>query len=56
MAALTSSLNIGSAIKDTFKESSTASIGTLPLNAVVMQDDKLNNNLQGQAAVRFMTH
>ena len=38
---------MGSAIKDTFKETNTASIGTLPLNAVVMQDDNaiLNDNL-----------
>ena len=46
-AALASSLNIGSAIKDTFRGTSTASIGTLGLNAVVMQDyiAKLNNNI-----------
>ena len=46
-AALASSLNIGSAIKDTFRGTSTASIGTLGLNTVVMQDDiaKLNNNI-----------
>ena len=46
-AALASSLTIGSAIKDTFKGTSTASIDTLGLNAVVMQDDiaKLNNNI-----------
>ena len=49
-AALASSLNIGCAIKDTFRETSSTHIGTLPLNAVVMQDDiaKLNDNL-GQA-------
>ena len=49
-AALASSLNIGCAIQDTFGETSSTYIGTLPLNAVVMQDDiaKLNDNL-GQA-------
>ena len=49
-AALASSLNIGCAIKDTFGETSSTHIGTLPLNAIVMQDDiaKLNDNL-GQA-------
>ena len=49
-AALASSLNIGCAIQDTFRETSSTNIGTLPLNAVVMQDDiaKLNDNL-GQA-------
>ena len=36
-AALASSLNIGCAIKDTFGEMSSTYIGTLPLNAVVMQ-------------------
>ena len=47
-AALASSLNIGCAIKDTFGEVSSTHIGTLPLNAVVMQDDiaKLNDNLE----------
>ena len=47
-AALASSLNIGCAIKDTFGEASSTHIGTLPLNAVVMQDDiaKLNDNLE----------
>ena len=35
-AALASSLNIGCAIKDTFQETSSTNIGTLPLNAVVM--------------------
>ena len=47
-AALASSLNIGSAIQDTFKGTSTASIGTLGLNAVVMQDhiSKQSDNLR----------
>ena len=47
-AALASSLNIGWAIKDTFKEMSSTSIGTLPINAVVMQDNisKMNDNLK----------
>jgi hypothetical protein len=38
-AALASSLNIGCSIKDTFQETCSTNIGTLPLNAVVMQDD-----------------
>ena len=47
-AALASSLNIGSAIHDTIKGTSTAPIGDLGLNAVVMQDDiaKLNDNIK----------
>ena len=47
-AALASSLNIGCAIKDTFRERSSTNIGSLPLNAVVMQDDiaKLNDNVE----------
>ena len=46
-AALASSLNIGCTIQDTFRETSLTQIGTLPINAVVMQDDiaKLNDNL-----------
>ena len=47
-AALASSLNIGCAVKDTFQETSSTNIGTLPLNAVVMQDDiaKMNDNIK----------
>jgi hypothetical protein len=47
-AALASSINIGCAIQDTFHETSSTNIGTLPLNAVVMQDDiaKMNDNLR----------
>jgi len=47
-AALAYSLNIGCAIKDTFGERSSTNIGSLPLNAVVMQDDiaKLNDNVE----------
>ena len=47
-AALASSLNIGSATQDTFQGTSTASIGNLGLNAVVMQDDisKLSDSLK----------
>ena len=47
-AALASSLNIGCAIQDTFQETCSTNIGTLPLNAVVMQDDiaKVNDNLK----------
>ena len=46
-AALASSINIGGAIQDTFRETSLTTIGTLPINAVVMQDDiaKMNDNL-----------
>jgi hypothetical protein len=47
-AALASSINIGCAIQDTFHETSSTNIGTLSLNAVVMQDDiaKMNDNLK----------
>ena len=47
-AALASSINIGCAIQDTFHETSSTNIGTLPINAVVMQDDisKMNDNLK----------
>ena len=38
-AALASSINIGWAIQDTFREVRSSSIGTLPINSLVMQDD-----------------
>ena len=46
-AALASSLNIGCAIKDTFKGVQSTKIGTLELNSLVMQDDiaKMNDEL-----------
>ena len=49
-AALVSSLNIGDAMAKTFKNVTTASIGSRKLNTLVFQDDiaKMNDNL-GQA-------
>ena len=46
-AALVSTLNIGNAVQETFKEPSTE-IGDLKLNSLVFQDDicKLSNKLQ----------
>ena len=46
-AALVSSLNIGSALDEVFKDIVTTHIGTLGLNSLIFQDDisKLNDNL-----------
>ena len=46
-AALASSLNIGCAINTTFRGMTSASIGAMTLNCVVMQDDiaKMNDNI-----------
>ena len=47
-AALVSSLNIGSAIKDTFGNEKSTKIGNLYLNSLIFQDDisKLNDTLE----------
>ena len=47
-AALVSALNIGVAIKETFTDEYTASIGQLPLNTLIFQDDisKMNDNTE----------
>ena len=46
-AALRSSLNIGCAIKTTFRGKTSAKMGSMSLNCVVMQDGiaKMNDNL-----------
>ena len=48
-AALASSLNIGCAIDSTFEGEASATMGTMELNCVVMQDDiaKMNDDLKG---------
>ena len=47
-AALVSALNIGVAIKHTFTDEYTASVGQLLLNTLIFQDDisKMNDNIQ----------
>ena len=47
-AALVSSLNIGSAIKDTFGNEKSTNIGNLYLNSLIFQDDisKMNDTLE----------
>ena len=47
-AALASSLNIGCAVAETFKSHSSSSIGEIPLNSLILQDDisKINDTLE----------
>ena len=47
-AALASSLNIGCALKDTFRGAPSTRLGLMPLNSLIMQDDisKMNARLE----------
>ena len=47
-AALASSLNIRFALKDTFRDTPSTSLGLMPLNSLIMQDDnsKMNDRLE----------